>query len=140
MKKMFQDTIGSGSGPIYEPIKHLRRGVEVQMVAPKVSTHRAADTSTAIGCTELIELSAYVRDHREISDVRCVTLFDLFDVSLRNSSCDRRCEIPWSAVLSGSLVNIEVHIRIAPLANQPGHRVRYELCSISVVDDTIFQT
>ena len=46
MKKMFQDTIGSGSDPIYEPIKHLRRGVEVQMVAPKVSTHRAADAST----------------------------------------------------------------------------------------------
>ena len=83
---MFQDVIGSGSGSIYEPIKHLRRGVEVQMIAPKVSAHRAADASTAIGCTELIELGAYTRDHSEVSDVRCVCLFD---VSLKNSLCDK---------------------------------------------------
>ena len=73
---MFQGTIGPGSDLIYEPIKYLRRGVEIQMIAPKVSPHHAAHALTAIGCTELVELSAYLRGHDEASDIQYVPLFN----------------------------------------------------------------
>lgn len=50
----------------------------------------------------------------------------------------RRRQIHWDSVRSGSLVEIEIYIRAAPVVNQGGHRVYYELCSICVVDDSVF--
>ena len=72
IKEMFQDAIGSGTSSVYEPIKHLRRGVEIQIVAPKVSAHCAACASTAIECTELIEVSVCLRG--QDGAIRCVSL------------------------------------------------------------------
>ena len=43
----------------------------------------------------------------------------------------------WDSVRSGSLVEVEIYIRAASVANQGGHRVYYELCSIRVVDDSV---
>lgn len=82
--KVFQDAIGSASHPICEPIRHLRRGVEIQMIAPKVSAYHAAHASAAVGCAELIKLGTYSRGHGEASNIQCVCLFDAL---LKSSSC-----------------------------------------------------
>jgi len=134
---MFRDVVGPGSGLIHEPIKHLRSGVVIPIIAPKVSAYHAARASTAIKCTELIEVSTYSSGYNGTSNVQCVY------VSLichqRSHRIFRQRQIPWDAVLPGSLVEIEFHIRVAPLVNQGENRVRYELCSICVIDDTAFR-
>lgn len=37
----------------------------------------------------------------------------------------------------GSLVKVEFYIRAAPPKDQASYRIRYELCSVAVVDDTV---
>jgi hypothetical protein len=131
---MFQAAIGPGS--IHEPIKHLRRGVEIQAIAPKVSAPHAAAASAAIGCAELIEVGSYSRGYNEAGPIQYVSILY---ITVRSHHIIRRCRIPWDAVLSGSLVEVEFYIRVAPQVHQGNHMIRYELCSICVVDDTVFQ-
>lgn len=57
--RMFQRAVGSVNGSFHEPLKCLRRGVEIQVIAPKVSPSHAAAASTAVDCTELIDLTRY---------------------------------------------------------------------------------
>lgn len=67
-RKMFQDTIGSGSISISEPIQHLRRGVGIRIVAPKVpACHQA---STAVDCSEVIEVGSFSRTCKTASEIR----------------------------------------------------------------------
>jgi hypothetical protein len=134
---MFRTAVSPGS--IHEPIKHLRRGVEIQVIAPKVSAAHAAAASTAVGCAELIEVCGYSRGCDKASPIQYVSV--IYDLCAMTGShrVVRRCPIPREAVSSGSLVEVEFYIRIAPQVNQGSHTVRYELCSICVVDDTVFQ-
>ena len=71
-REIFQNTIGAGLGSLCEPIKHLRRGVQIQVVAPKVPAYDAVSASGAIECAELIELRSYLRDP---GGMQCVYLF-----------------------------------------------------------------
>ena len=69
---MFQQSVGLGSLP--EPIKHRRRGVQIEITAPKVPTYDAVCASSAIGCDKLIELSGYMRDPGGATNTQCVFL------------------------------------------------------------------
>lgn len=51
--------------------------------------------------------------------------------------CNRQ---PWDAVLSGSLVEIEIHIRATPPENQGSCSARFELSFIRIVDKDVFQS
>jgi len=63
----------------------------------------------------------------------------LYSVAKRSYRVIRQHQMPWDAVVSGSLVEIEIYIRVAPLVDQSGHRIRYELCSIRIIDDNVLQ-
>ena len=58
---MFQRMVGSGRDSLCEPIRHLQRGVEIHIVAPKVPACLAADALVPIDCADLIEVSSYSR-------------------------------------------------------------------------------
>lgn len=134
---MFRSTI-SGNGPLYEPIKHLRRGVEIQIIAPKVPAHHAANASAAIACTELVEVSSYLRGCDGTSSIRYVSIRLSYNIARRPYYFISRHQTPWNAVLTGSLIETEIYIRIAPSADQGGYRIRYELCAICIVDDNVW--
>ena len=88
--EIFRNTIGSGLGSPCEPIKHLRRGLEIQIIAPKVSAYHAASASAAIGCTELIKLNTYSYDHERASNVQCVHLCEMSQKVLITLSGDTK--------------------------------------------------
>lgn len=119
-REMFRGVVGPENGLIHEPIRYLRRGIEIQAIAPKVPAHRAANALTAVGCSDIIDVSSYSMGDSGTSGIQ-------------------RQQITPDAVVSGSLVEVEVYIRAAPLTGQGEHRIHYELCSICLVDDTVFQ-
>ena len=135
-REMFRSTISSELGSLSEPIKHLRSGAQIQAIAPKVPAYDAVSASGAIDCTDLIELSSYSRDP---GGMQCVYLPFLLRSAEEPHPVIRRRQTRWDSVRSGSLVEIEIYIRAAPVINRGGHRVYYELCSICVVDDSVFQ-
>jgi len=109
--------------------------VEIQIIAPKVPASRAASASAAISCTELIEVGGYSGGYNGAGNIRYESILCI----VKRSHCAiRRCQMSWDAILPGSLVEIEFYIRASPLANQGGHKIRYELCSVCVVNDTTF--
>ena len=93
---MFQDALGPfGDAFTREPIKHLRRGVEIKIVAPKVPAHRPI--TSAVDSAELIEISAYSRALERASEIQYVSLLEsrvllrhLIISQARKSSLERR--------------------------------------------------
>lgn len=58
---MLAHVICSGDGRVNKLIKHFRRGIEIQVIAPKVPAHHPVGPSTVVPCTEVIEVSSYLR-------------------------------------------------------------------------------
>lgn len=129
---MFRNAIGV-AGSVYEPIKHLRRGPEIQIVSPEVPLSRATAASSAISCTDLFEVTSYSTGLDRSSSAKYVC--HPF-AALRSHHVFRRQKISWDVVSSSSLVEVEIYIRATQSPDQVNHRIHYELCSVCVVDDT----
>lgn len=68
--EMFQKAIGPGVALLGEPIKQLRRGIEIQMFAPKVPLDCATSASTTIASTDLIDVGSYSCGYNGDGDIR----------------------------------------------------------------------
>ena len=125
-----------GTDRIRGPIKHLRRGVEIQVICPKVSSSLAATATTAVSCTELVEVASYSAGFDGTSGVKYARCSF---VPVGSHRFFRRRQISWNAVSSGNLVELEIYVRAAVPINQGVHRINYELSSVCVVEDNALQ-
>ena len=108
--------VGPGRDSLCEPIRHLRRGMEIHIVAPKVPACLAADALVPIDCADLIEVSSYSR-HFNSDVIRSAaissTLIKVLTTLLADApSPQTRCYLEALLKLNSIFVQLHQQIKV----------------------------